>query len=273
MKFTSVLILAVFSLSACKWGGAAKKQSDAVFKDTLAYSYWAIYKRAADCASKADSSCTVVKIEYPVFKGKSILNDTIKYRLAQLFKMNDRKRDTNLDVTAASFLKSYTDFKKRDPKSVMYFTLKSYAKVIEQDSALLTIEYGGYSFTGGAHGSSFTGFINWNVKADKNVTLDDILIPDYRAELTKIAEQIFRKEEKLSDTSSLARDYFFKNNKFALNNNYSISPAGIRFIYNQYEIKPYAAGTTELLIPYSAIKTLMRSHSAASQYIDKNAGI
>jgi hypothetical protein len=46
-------------------------------------------------------------------------------------------------------------------------------------------------------------------------------------ELTKIAEQIFRKNEKLTDTSSLARDYFFKDNKFALNENYSITPAGI----------------------------------------------
>jgi hypothetical protein len=273
MKITSGLILTVFCLSACKWGGAAKKQSDAVFKDTLTYTYYAIHKRAADCGSKPDSACTVVKIEYPIFKGKSTLNDTIKKRLAQLFIMNDRKPDTSLDVTATAFLKSYSDFKKHDPKSVMFFTLNSYAKVIEQDSSLLTLEYGGYNFQGGAHGASYTGFINWNVKTDKNVTLDDIFAPGYHAELNKIAERIFRKEEKLSDTASFARDYFFKGNKFTLNSNYCISPAGIRFIYNQYEIKPYAAGTTELLIPYSAVKSLMRPHSAASQYIERNAGI
>jgi hypothetical protein len=146
-------------------------------------------------------------------------------------------------------------------------------KVIRQDSALLALEYGGYSYQGGAHGGSFTGFVNWDVKTDKQVTLDDILVSGYQAQLTKIAEKIFRKDEKLTDTSSLANDYFFKDNKFALNENYSITPAGIRFVYNQYEIKPYAAGQTELVLPYSQIKTLMRPQSAASQYIHKNAGI
>jgi hypothetical protein len=99
------------------------------------------------------------------------------------------------------------------------------------------------------------------------------LVDGYHSELTKIAEQIFRKNEKLTDTSSLARDYFFKDNKFALNENYSITPAGFKFVYNQYEIKPYAAGKTELLLPYSQIKKLMRPQSVAAQYIHKNAGI
>jgi hypothetical protein len=272
MKVTSLLLLAVLGLSSCEWGAPAKKEPDAIFKDTLAYTYQAIHERAADCGSKPDSACTVVKIKYPLFKGNVILNDTIKRKLLTLFMLSE-KPDTSLNTMATSFLRSYMDFKKDNPKSAMYYILDSYVKVIGQDSALIALEYGGYNFQGGAHGASFTGFVNWDGKTNKNVTLDDILVDGYHTELTKIAEQIFRKNEKLTDTSSLARDYFFKDNKFALNENYSITPAGIKFVYNQYEIKPYAAGKTELLLPYSQIKKLMRPQSVAAQYIHKNAGI
>jgi hypothetical protein len=272
MKVTSLLLLAVLGLSSCQWGATKKPTPDAIFRDTLTYTEQTIHERAADCGSKADSGCTVVKIKYPVFKGKPTLNDSIKHKLLNIFMLGE-KPDTSLRVLATSFLKSYTDAKKDDPRSEMFYTLESYVKVIRQDSSLLAMEYGGYSYQGGAHGASFTGFINWDVKTDKPVVLDDILVSGYQAQLTKIAEKIFRKYEKLADTSSLARDYFFKDNKFALNQNYSITPAGIRFVYNQYEIKPYAAGQTELLLPYSQLKTLMRPKSVASQYIYKNAGI
>jgi hypothetical protein len=272
MKATSFLLLVVLGFSSCQWGAPKKPTPDAIFKDTLTYTYQAIHERAADCGSKPDSACTVVQIKYPLFKGQTVLNDTIKHKLLNIFMLGE-KPDTSLNSMTTNFLESYTDFKKTDPKSAIYYTLDTYAKVIRQDSALLTLEYGGYTYQGGAHGGSFTGFINWDTKTNKNVTLDDIFVNGYKTELSKIAEKIFRKDEKLTDTSSLKNDYFFKDDKFALNENYSITPAGIRFIYNQYEIKPYAAGQTTLLLPYSQLKTLMRPQSAASQYIHKNAGI
>jgi hypothetical protein len=272
MKTTSLLLLAVFCLSACHWGGTAKKDDHDYFTDTLAYTSQNIHKRAADCGSKADSACTVVQIRYPLFKNQPVLNDTITHKLLNTFMLGE-KPDTSLSAMTTAFLRSYDDARKSDPRSQMFYTLNLYAKVIRQDSALLTLEYGGYTFQGGAHGASFTGFVNWDVKTRKPVTLDDIMVSGYRDKLNRIAEKVFRKQEQLSDTSSLARDYFFKNNKFALNNNYAITPTGIRFIYNQYEIKPYAAGQTQLVLPYSQIRTLMKPRSVASQYVDKNAGI
>jgi hypothetical protein len=271
-KATSIILLAALGFSACKFGETQKKVAASIFTDTATYTSQNIHKRAADCGNKPDSACTVVSIRYPVFKSLPVLNDTIKHKLLSMFMLGE-KPDTGLNSMADKFLKSYTDAKKDDPKTQMFYTLDSYTRVVKQDSAFLSLEYGGYVYQGGAHGGTFTGFVNWDVKTDKKVTLDDILVDGYKTQLNKIAEKIFRKNEKLKDTSSLARDYFFKDNKFALNENYSITPLGLRFMYNQYEIKPYAAGQTELLIPYSDIKTLMRPQSVASQYINKNAGI
>jgi hypothetical protein len=272
MRLTALLCLMVLGLSSCEWGSMPKKEDHPIFKDTLVYTYKTIHERAADCGNKPDSACTVVKIKYPEFKGQTVLNDTVESKLLNIFMLSE-KPDTSLKDLTKDFLKAYTDFKKSHTKTEMFYELDTYAKVILQDSALVSLEYGGYTFQGGAHGASFTGFINWNPKANKEILLKDILVDGYNAQLTKIAESIFRKDEKLADTASLAGNYFFKDNKFALNENYAITPLGLRFMYNQYEIKPYAAGQTKLFIPYTHIKTLLRPNSVAAQFIIKNAGI
>jgi hypothetical protein len=266
------LVILGFSISACQFGSSEKIERPDIFTDTVTYASKRIYQRAADCGDKPDSTCTVVDIRYPEFKDQAQLNDTVKSKLLTIFSM-DGKADTSLESMSKNFLKAYADFKKSDPKSVMFYTLNTYAKVIQQDTSLISLEYGGYIFQGGAHGGAFTGYVNWNPDAKKEVTLKDILISGYEAKLTRTADSIFRKNEKLSATASLKTNYFFKDDKFALNNNYSITPLGIKFMYNQYEIKPYAAGQTELFIPYSQIRTLVRSNSVAAQYINKNAGI
>jgi hypothetical protein len=179
----------------------------------------------------------------------------------------DGRPDTSLELMSKKFLKSYDDFRKTNARSGMFFTLDDSVKVIHQDSSLTTLEVRGYSYTGGAHGSTSVGFINWDTKAGKNLKLDDVLVEGYHDKLNAVAEKIFRKNEKLSDTASLTTNYFFKDNKFALNTNFSITPLGIKFLYNQYDIKPYAAGITELFIPYAQIKSLVQPGSVVSQFI------
>ena len=73
--------------------------------------------------------------------------------------------------------------------------------------------------------------------------------------LTQIGDKIFRQAKQLSDTASLIDNYFeFPEDKFELNKNYGFKKEGIVFYYNNYEIAPYAAGPTEVLIPYNELK-------------------
>ncbi|MDN3583030.1 DUF3298 and DUF4163 domain-containing protein [Mucilaginibacter flavus] len=266
MKIIGRLLIIGVALSAtsCNWNGSGQKD-DGTVKDTLTYTYKTVHERAADCGNKPDSACTVPNIKYPVFTGQQKLNDTVARKLTSLFAM-DGKADTNVEQMSKNFLKAYADAKKSDPRLGMFYELNSYAKILMQDSSITTLEIGGYNYTGGAHGASITTFINWNTKANKSITLNDLFTAGYAGKLKIIAESIFRKEEKLSDTASLARDYFFKDNKFALNDNFLITPIGLKFIYNQYEIKPYAAGQTELFIPYTQLKSLLQPNSVVAKF-------
>jgi hypothetical protein len=263
-----ILIFAVMlGLSACHWGETRHQKPD-INTDTLAFTYDTIKNWAPDCGNKADSACSVALIIYPKFKAQKALNDTLARKLMSAgFNSPDKKRDTSLKSFASNFIKGYIKDNPKQYSPDMFYTLNLKAQVIRQDSSLTTLQIDGFIYQGGAHGSSSVSFINWHTKSQSHVTLGDILTDGYKIKLTAIADTIFRRQEKLSDTSSLARDYFFKDNKFALNENYLIAPIGLRFLYNQYEIKPYAAGTTNLFIPYNKIKLLLRPNTVVTQYI------
>jgi hypothetical protein len=262
-----ILLCVVLVMNACMWG-VPEKQASGINKDTLAYTYQFIKHRASDCGDKPDSGCTVAQVAYPEFKNSKTLNDSVKNKLFNLFWDDTTlEADTDLQKYASQFVAVYEQGKDEPAVKGKIFTVKSSAKVVRQDSSLITLQIGGYMYQGGAHGSTITYLYNWNTKANKPIKLGDIFKADYEAKLNEIADTIFRKNEKLSDTSSLAQNYFFKNNQFALNNNFMITPLGLRFLYNQYEIKPYVAGQTELLIPYTKIKSLLLPHTVVSQYI------
>lgn len=266
MKYCAVLsAILIMLVAACSWN-QSPKQSPNIARDTLLYHDTTLIKRAADCVNKPDSACTIVKIAYPLFKDQPALNDTIRHRAITLFGVFEYSKSyPTFNELATRFLNAHRqdmEFRKLD----MVYTLDTKVRVVRQDSALVAMRMGGYSFQGGAHGSHLTIFMNWDTKAKKMLSLKDILIDNYKPVLDSVGEQFFRKQGNLTPTQSLKDNYFFTKDKFTLNDNFLITPAGLNFLYNEYEIKPYAAGQTELFIPYKQIQKLLRVNTVVSQY-------
>lgn len=263
IKWVLLILLFAITLSSCLHPNPLKV-SPAITRDTLKYTYQLVRERAEDCGNKPDSGCSVAKIKYPIFTAQDVLNDTVSKKILSLF---DAHPDKDVQTRAKHFIAEYESFKKAKKHTLIPFALNLHVNVIRQDSSLLTFDAGGSSFSGNAHPIELTLFTNWNTATQTQIALSDIFVDGYQPKLNKIAEVIFRKNENLKDTSSLARDYFFKNNTFSLNTNFLITPIGIRFLYNEYEIKPYAAGMTDLLVPYSQIKPLLKPNTVVQQYI------
>ena len=228
------------------------------------YTYKHFKQIAPDCGSRPDSQCTVVVIKYPVFNNIPSLNDSIKHRFFHLFRSDSTSTtDTNFTKYANKFINSYESDRISDP--VRPWKIAGTAEVLRRDSSLITIYFSDDSYDGGAHEHDGFSFINWDSKTSRVIELDDLFIDGYYDKLIKIAEKIFRKHEKLSDNASF-ENYLFKNGKFGLNNNFLITPNYIIFLYNEYEIKPYTEGTTEIDIPYTQIKSLLRPNTVVAQY-------
>jgi hypothetical protein len=266
MKVNCIILL-VISVGLLSCGRKAPKNDNktATTNDTLVYTYQTIKEKATDCGDKPDSACTIAKITYPVFSGQSALNDTITNRLLVINSISE-KPDKDLHVQAKNFIQAYIDDSLRKSNPGMIYSLESSATVVRQDSGLTTIQIDRYLFAGGAHGSTYTGFINWDSRANKSIKLDDILVDDYRDKLAPIAEKIFHDQ----DTTILDNNFsMVKNGKLVLTSNFLVTPIGLSFLYNEYEIKPYSEGQTTILIPYVQIKPLLQPNTVISQYIKK----
>jgi hypothetical protein len=87
--------------------------------------------------------------------------------------------------------------------------------------------------------------------------INDIIGDEFQASLTKVGEDIFRKQEGISDNQSLTDDYFFNEGIFSLPHNFILQKDGILFLYNIYEIKAYVFGNTQLFIPYTSISDML----------------
>ncbi|HEY9003757.1 MAG TPA: RsiV family protein [Mucilaginibacter sp.] len=183
--------------------------------------------------TKQKEAGSTIDISYPIFKNQPVLNDSLNNYL------KGQKAASNRDL---------------------------HAVVLRQDSSLTIIEINEASVESEKSGkNTTTHFINWNTKKSRSIKLSDILIDQYSDQLNKIAETIFRGNEKLNATASLS-GYSFKSGQFALNNNFLITPIGLKFLFNSGEAKPESYGQVVLFIPYSQILNLLRPNTVIDQY-------
>jgi Protein of unknown function (DUF3298) len=111
-------------------------------------------------------------------------------------------------------------------------------------------------FTGGQHDLYDHIYLNYDNDNHQLITLNSQLKPGTQNQLKVIAGRIFRTNEGLTPEQELD-GYFFEDEKFDLPVNFTITNKGLLFFYDYYEIKPFAAGITKLLIPFAALKDIV----------------
>ena len=115
----------------------------------------------------------------------------------------------------------------------------------------------GWEYSGGAHGNAWSQDILVDLKTGNTLYLEDFFT-DVSA-LTAIAGVIFRADQELGADDDLGdAGFWFEDGEFRLNENFMFGNETIEFLYNQYEIAPYAAGIIELSIPLTKVKHLLK---------------
>lgn len=162
----------------------------------------------------------------------------------------------SVDEMGRDFIAEFEKYAKTSPHVNPWFEERNLS-VRLQTPSYISFQQDWSNYTGGAHGMYSTVFFNYNVGKGKEIFLHDLLEPTRRADLTRLGEELFRKQEGLNANDALEPAYFFEDGKFYLNDNYTLTEDGLLFLYNIYEIKPYVAGQTKLLIPYRALEPLL----------------
>ena len=259
LPFSLLILVACESRQPATTETAATAQSD-----TLAYVLRTFEARSKTCV-QPDSLCAVALLHYPEFTGDAFraLNDSVQADIMTMAQpeSEEKLRAKTLEAAARDFTDDYDRYTREASDSLPVtetWRLEVKTQVLRQTPRLVCVAHAWYVNSGGAHPNSATRFVNHDRATGRRLTLRALFVPDYERPLNAIAEKRFREAEGLQFDESLKGKYFFENDRFRLNDNFTLTPTSLKFLYNPYEIKSYAQGETVLDIPLSELGGILQ---------------
>ena len=132
-------------------------------------------------------------------------------------------------------------------------------EVLLDRPTLVTVSIDSYVFTGGAHGITKTQQLVFDAVTGKQLALADFFVSGFESALDKLIERRFRQMKGLTPTEALngQKGGLFENT-IHHNENFAVTGSGIRFVYNQYEIAPYAVGQVIIDLSFDDLKGILK---------------
>lgn len=110
-------------------------------------------------------------------------------------------------------------------------------------------------YLGGAHGSYVVNYYNFDKKSGKLLDIKDVVPVGKEPEVLKAMEEQLCKDWEAKDLADLQeKTGITMLGDLYLTNNFLLKNDSILFLYNQYEIAPYAAGLISITIPSTTIR-------------------
>lgn len=256
-------------LVACETKKTTTAEAPAAARpDTLAYEIRTYEARSQSCV-KPDSLCAVASFKYPLFPGDAFkaLSDSLQADVVSMAAAEGDPdlRAQTLEEAAKNFTADYDEFVKSQGDSLQFgqtWSLEVTSHVLRQSPKWVSVAHDYFVYSGGAHPNHATRYVNYDRATGHRLTLAELFQPDFEKTLTGIAERRFRQAEGLKPGAPLTDGYFFEDGKFRLNDNFALTDTGLKFLYNPYEIKPYAAGETSLDVPFSELEGILKKDVA-----------
>ncbi len=148
-----------------------------------------------------------------------------------------------------------------------YYEMSSDDIAFNQDDIIsYTVSFENY--TGGAHGAHSYNNHVLNLKTGKPITEEEIFVDNYQDNLAQILVDQIAKQNNVSDAKELENIGFFSVDEIFPNGNFLVDETGLTYSFNEYEIAAYVVGVTEVRLPYSEIRYLLRDDSPIAHLID-----
>ena len=265
-KTVTILSLIAVMFAACFYNNSTK-----VFingnGDTINYSYHYFNEKEGSHDNIPDSELSVAHVKIPIFKDQKDLNDTIKNKILRHFSVGD-KPDTDFRQMERHFLITAGKSTHKHLDDYIRYSIDIDVDSIRLGSGIVSMQVCGTTYWTPNNVNTETRIypINWDLKRNRLITLDDIFKQGYKKQLYDIAGSIFLHFGD-SDTASLPANYKIGNNTSPLNDTFMITPQGINFLFNPGDIHGSYDALNEIFIPYTQIKQLLRPNTVISQYI------
>lgn len=228
-------------------------------------SYSIQYIEYAETKSFNDNGTTEYNFRVPVFDedDQEILNQYVLESVARNLDI-EKLKNTNVVLNLEklkSFIQYHTEQTAKDNYDIesehMELLKKLEIDTLYTIKDLIVLEEKQESYTGGAHGGYGTNYSVFDLSKKKLLIASDIFDMN---RLTEIAYDYFLTERGLSkkEVDIEKEGYWFKDNKFHLNDNFSIDSKNVTFLYNPYEISSYADGQISVIVPLSKLESTIK---------------
>lgn len=254
----STLVIALSALALC---GACRSPRGIEFE------IHSLEKTAGDCAEDGAGPCASFRVEYPEITVaptdalKQRLNEAIRELLLSPLLL--AAEPDGPEAMGSQFIDSWVATRKEFPEaaSVARWYAEHRVSVIWRDAALISFESAEEAYSGGAHPNTASRYASFALSDGRALTLDELFNPGFRSRLNEIAERFFREARQIPAEKSLADAGFWFDDGFEVNDNFAVVEAGLLFFFDAYEIGPYSAGPTRMVIPRQALGDLVPAGS------------
>jgi len=203
-------------------------------------------------------NCPEVTLTVPVAENVPIVADSINKKVFAVVKeiiYFGEKPYTSTDYQGLldSFIGSYDEMKKQNPKDIFGWEGKIEGRVAYETDSIINIEIKHYTFTGGAHGYEGIRSLLFDPKTGKNIPIE-FLFKDLN-KFKAFAETKFRAKYKIPTGQNInATGLMFEDDVFELPLSIFYTEKGLLLYYNTYEVASYADGPKELSLTYAELK-------------------
>ncbi len=193
-------------------------------------------------------SCPLVNIDTLTFADEPVLDRLIDARLRRMtINGPDDRLPASLEDYQQRFLST------AEPGWSSYLQ----AKLREQHGDILVVEFSSYLYVGGAHGMPGRGFINYDREQNRELRLEDLLIPGQEGNFWRVARQAHQRwlVENEHDQDAEFVDFW----PFQQTPNIALLKDSVLLKYDVYSIAPYSSGHPELFIPHEQLKGILKA--------------
>jgi uncharacterized protein len=218
----------------------------ALLKEFGAGAYPFVSEQAIVKVGKVKATRYRIDASYPQFDGPSVNFSTINGKFANTAKEASGEAIPDADIG--------------DDLDQTWSYEQSFSLHRPGPSAI-SVEVSNYSFTGGAHGNGNTYAVLVDLRTGRELRPENAFVAggEWLRTVTAIVAADLKKQfverpgfddalepAKLAESMAEPGRYLFKAD-------------GLEIIFNQYDVGPYSAGTYQVVIPYSRLKTLIRA--------------
>jgi hypothetical protein len=148
-----------------------------------------------------------------------------------------------------------------------------YDVMLATDDLASIIFFGGVYDHGAAHPNSYSKVINYDLKNNRSLKLADLFQPNsnYLATISSYSiNDLKRQSKKAGPDESMLDDDNIEEGASAQEDNYrswNITLKGLLVTFDPYQVGPYAAGSQSVVIPYAALKGIIRADGPLAPFV------